>query len=156
MRAVSQLAQKGRLSPNTRDLAADVLISCVKRAGTRRHPGVLIKEKPDSSRDGRTAMQHHSISSATAGTVSLAFSPTLPLPLTSLIGREQESATICSFLRQRNECLLTLTGTGGVGKTRLALHVATHLLGDFSNGVSFVPLAPIRDAQFVLSTIAKV
>ncbi len=51
--------------------------------------------------------------------------------------------------------MLTLTGTGGIGKTRLSLQVATELLGDFADGVYFVPLAPIRDPELVMPAIAQ-
>lgn len=101
-------------------------------------------------------MQHQSTSSAYGAEIAFAFNKNIPTPLTSLIGREQEISTVCSLLRQRNARLLTLTGTGGVGKTRLALHVATNLLDDFSDGVYFVPLVSIREPQFVIPTIAKV
>ncbi len=50
---------------------------------------------------------------------------------------------------------MTLTGTGGVGKTRLGLQVATDLLDDFADGVCFVPLAPISDPDLVVPTIAQ-
>ena len=80
----------------------------------------------------------------------------LPAPLTSLIGREQERAALCRLLRQPEVRLVTLTGTGGVGKTRLAVQAATELLEDFADSVCFVPLAPVRDPQGVLATIAQV
>ena len=51
--------------------------------------------------------------------------------------------------------MLTLTGTGGIGKTRLGLQVATELLDDFTDGVYFVPLAPIRDPELVMPAIAQ-
>jgi predicted ATPase/serine/threonine protein kinase/DNA-binding CsgD family transcriptional regulator len=80
----------------------------------------------------------------------------LPAQPTSLIGREQEVAAACSFLRLSGVRLLTLTGPGGVGKTRLGLQVATDLLDDFVDGVYFVQLAPISDPDLVVSTIAQV
>src|SRR5438445_9831538 len=79
---------------------------------------------------------------------------TLPAQLTPLIGREQEVAAACTLLRRTEVRLVTLTGTGGIGKTRLALQVATDLLADFADGVCFVSLAAVSDAAFVIPTIA--
>nr|HET6904539.1 tetratricopeptide repeat protein [Ktedonobacteraceae bacterium] len=81
--------------------------------------------------------------------------PNLPAQLTPLIGREQEIQAVCSLLQRAEVRLVTLTGTGGVGKTRLGLQVATDLLHDFTDGVCFVPLAPISDPALVVPTIAQ-
>jgi AAA domain-containing protein len=79
----------------------------------------------------------------------------LPVPLTPLVGREQEQVALCRLVRQPEVRLVTLTGTGGVGKTRLALQAAAELREDFANDVCFVPLAPVRDPEGVLATIAQ-
>ncbi len=77
----------------------------------------------------------------------------LPLQLTSFIGRERELAEIAALLRQHR--LLTLTGPGGTGKTRLALQACAEALDEFPDGVFFVDLAPLADSALVPSAVAQ-
>ena len=77
----------------------------------------------------------------------------LPKPLTSFIGREHELAQAKRLLQ--DSYLVTLTGPGGSGKTRLCIALATEVAGDYPDGVYFVPLAPVRDPGLVPSTIAQ-
>jgi len=79
----------------------------------------------------------------------------LPFQTSALIGREQEVALAQDLLRRSAVRLLTLTGPGGVGKTRLALAVATGMQSDFMDGVALVSLAPVDDVSLVVSTIAQ-
>ncbi len=82
-------------------------------------------------------------------------SPRLPAALTRLIGRKTEVTAIAETLRQPGVRLLTLTGPPGTGKARLGLAVAEKLAYTFSDGVHFVPLAPITDPEFVAAAIAQ-
>jgi predicted ATPase/class 3 adenylate cyclase/tetratricopeptide (TPR) repeat protein/DNA-binding XRE family transcriptional regulator len=79
----------------------------------------------------------------------------IPVQSAPLIGREREMAAIVALLRQSDVRLLTLSGPGGTGKTRLALQVATELLDSFADGVYFVDLAPISDSSLVISAITQ-
>jgi predicted ATPase/class 3 adenylate cyclase len=80
----------------------------------------------------------------------------LPRQTTALIGREKEIGDVCALLLRSEVALVTLTGPGGTGKTRLALQVGAELLDVFTDGVWFVELAALTDPDLVLSTVASV
>src|SRR5580700_2570416 len=80
-------------------------------------------------------------------------SGSLPRPLTSFVGRERELAAARRLLE--GCCLLTLTGPGGSGKTRLCIELAAGAAADYPDGVYFVRLAPVRDPGLVPSSIAQ-
>jgi predicted ATPase/DNA-binding CsgD family transcriptional regulator len=111
---------------------------------------LALEEATREESSGRTLVEL-----STDRTTKGGFKHNLPAQLTPLLGREQEVATVCVLLRRPDVRLLTLTGTGGIGKTRLGLQIATDLLADFADGVCFVPVAPISDPELVVPTIAQ-
>ena len=104
--------------------------------GNYRHPSTTVKGEP-------------------AGTGSPVRFQNLPPLLAPLIGREQQEQAISSLLLKPAVRLLTLTGTAGIGKTRLAQKVATDLIEVFTHGVCLVQLAPISDSDLVVPTISQ-
>ena len=77
----------------------------------------------------------------------------LPLQLTSFVGRDRELRAVTDLVARTR--VLTLTGPGGTGKTRLALQLAAQVSDDFPDGTWFVPLEPLRDPDLVLPTVAR-
>jgi predicted ATPase len=90
---------------------------------------------------------------------SVAAQPTrgekLPVPLTPFIGRVEQLKSLTGLLLREDVHLVTLTGPGGTGKTRLALQAAGELQDSFTDGIFFVDLAPVRDPTAVLPAIAR-
>ena len=80
----------------------------------------------------------------------------LPAPINSFIGREAEVRRIVGYFAEERERLVTLTGPGGIGKTRLALQVATELHDTYPDGVWFVALADLKQPTHVITEIATV
>ena len=78
----------------------------------------------------------------------------LPIPLTSFIGREREIEDLKRLLLAKR--LVTLTGAGGIGKTRLAMHVASDLSQAYKDGPWWVELAPVTDGRFIPQAVARV
>src|SRR4051812_20921968 len=81
--------------------------------------------------------------------------PAVPIPRTTLIGREAELAAARAFLLDEAVPLLTLSGPGGVGKTRLALAIAQNVAGRFVDGIAWVDLAPLTEAVLLPTTVAS-
>ena len=79
----------------------------------------------------------------------------VPTIFTSLIGREQDAIVVSTFFSSKEVRLVTLLGIGGIGKTRLSIQIATNMRKYFRDGVCFVPLAAVNDAERVLPTIAQ-
>jgi class 3 adenylate cyclase len=80
----------------------------------------------------------------------------LPAQVTPFIGRVQELTEVTNLLKNPDTRLVTLSGPGGTGKTRLGLQVAAEVLDEFQHGVFFVNLAPARDKESVTSTLSHV
>ncbi len=79
----------------------------------------------------------------------------LPAQRTPLVGRDDELAELTDTLRQQDTRLVTLTGPGGAGKTRLAIALAQNVISDYPDGVYFVPLATVTDAETIWTTLAE-
>jgi predicted ATPase len=89
----------------------------------------------------------------TAEVIQLAFN-NIPVMPNNLVGRDQSLRELTSWLQDPDKKLITLTGPGGIGKTRLALEVANHIRHEFTDGAAYVALAPVRDVNLVAETIA--
>ncbi len=87
---------------------------------------------------------------------SLGAASSLPRPTTAIVGRDGEVAELTTLLESGHVHLLTLTGPGGSGKTRLAIDVAHRLVERFPDGVHFVPLAAVTTADVMWTSIAEV
>jgi predicted ATPase/RsiW-degrading membrane proteinase PrsW (M82 family) len=79
----------------------------------------------------------------------------LPRPATPLVGRERELADVKSLLEERDARVVTLTGPGGTGKTRLSIEAASQLRDVFASGVFFCPLATVTEPEIAVTTIAQ-
>ncbi|MGE5603708.1 MAG: ATP-binding protein, partial [Nitrososphaerales archaeon] len=112
-------------------------------------------DSPSSTPRGEAAANGEP-SSEPASAASVRRPGNLPAQPTGLIGREKELVEIQALLLGPDVRLLTLTGPAGVGKTRLALQVASNLLDRYPDGVFFVPLAPVADSDLVIPTISHV
>lgn len=142
-RGISDLERSARTRPQreTVKLLADAL----GLAGPKRALFVA------AARQRKRASRHVDAAAAPA---SLHTVP-LPSPLDTLVGRELEVAAVTAMVRHRGVRLVTLTGPGGVGKTRLALAAGAALHDDFPDGAVFVDLAPIRDPALALPALAE-
>ncbi|HZQ36629.1 MAG TPA: helix-turn-helix domain-containing protein [Dehalococcoidia bacterium] len=149
VRAISDLERGVRRLPyrHTVNALADALsLSSANRAefasaAQRPRRPVLLRTRMDEA-----------VTTAAKARLGSALPDSLPVPLTRLIGREDDIAAVQALLQHTR--VLTLTGPGGTGKTRLALAVAASVRQQFIDGVCFVDLSSLRDPALVLSSIA--
>ena len=133
-------------------------VSALER-GERRRPHVETLRALSAALDLRGATRDALLLSARAAVQKAAVDELsavpLPLPLTSLLGREADLETLRQWLADASARLITLTGAGGVGKTRLALELARAVAAESDSRVVFVPLAAIRSPALVAPAIAE-
>jgi len=139
----------GRLAPELPAPLQWIVTRCLARNAEDRY-----RSTEDLARELAIVRQH--VEQRGRETPDVASAHNLPAQRTPLVGREKELAAIRELLLRRGVRLVTLTGPGGCGKTRLAIQVAADSVARFSGGVYFVDLASATDAGMVASAIAQV
>jgi predicted ATPase/serine/threonine protein kinase len=162
VRIVSRALAKGRaqryqsvgeMAQDLRALRQELEFAAKLKSAQTRASGGEISEQGSAS--SSPSGQAQSASQAAAAAASHATPNNLPAQPTPLIGREDELADILQLLKRKGVRLLTLTGPGGAGKTRLGVEAATNLLEEFSDGVFFVALSSINAPELVASALAQ-
>ncbi|HEX8982652.1 MAG TPA: tetratricopeptide repeat protein [Ktedonobacterales bacterium] len=155
-----KLAERAGISPAAISLLERGLTQA-PQLGTVRLLSAALKLTPEEEVAFTTAAQwapraQHLDESASAPKIAdSAPGGDLPLPLTPLIGREQEVATLLDLLARPESRLLTLTGPAGVGKTTLALHLAARQRHEHGCDVVFVDLIPVREPARAIEAMAR-
>lgn len=139
-----------QLAQGNRNAALDTYARCV----TALQDELGVEPEPE------TRALYEWLKQTPTGTTLAAKITNLPIPLTSFVGRAREMSTVKQLLVRdaqlsRGNGLVTLTGAGGTGKTRLAMQVATDLIDVFHEGVWWVELAPLTDPHLVPQAVAK-
>lgn len=132
----------------------------IRRGETIGSPLAVAQNSESSNRLVSSAAPLLDLPAASEGMVTAPPSPhvlhhALPAPMGQLLGREPERAAIRALLGKPDVRLLTLTGTGGSGKTRLAIQAAWDVAEQFTDGAAFVALAPVRDPELVVQAIGQ-
>jgi len=109
---------------------------------------------PEEARDFEVAARSRPARTGPTGNASARQDTNLPVQHRRVIGRARDIAGVCQALRTAASSLVTVVGPGGVGKTRLALEVANSLQLDYQDGVWFVDLSSVAEAELVAPTIA--
>jgi predicted ATPase/DNA-binding CsgD family transcriptional regulator len=145
--------QKGKLHQVYMGKAEDLTLERLKDIAA--HLAASCMLDPEQACHSTTGIVRQPTSDVPSPVSSKSAPSTLPSPFTSLIGREPEITAASALLTHPQVRLLTLTGTGGVGKTRLALAIAARMHDVFADGVNFVSLAALRDAELVWPTVVQ-
>lgn len=134
---------------------AEALAAALQLAPEDRAAFIRFARDEPSAEDARLPTQATSTVPTGVPTVPPVPPSNLPAPLTACFGRDRQVQQLAHLLRRRDVRLVTLTGPGGIGKTRLGLEVAAELGQDFADGIFFVALAPIRHKDLVIPAIAQ-
>ena len=149
VKAISELERDPTRTPRLESVA---LLAEALRLAPGERACLLAAARPQTAAHAAPARPAEVAPSAPGRSIGAA--RPLPRPLTALTGREHDVASVADLLRGGQIRLLTLSGPGGVGKTRLAIAAAERVAASFADGVAFVDLAALRDPAMVVPAIA--